>query len=185
LLKKYQANEKRKPGQRLFIYKKESCMKKLLPFALLTFSMLAAALFAMSPMHSVSAHASASSALAPILEINKDARFFGNPNHKAGDRIEFSNPVYDAATHKFIGHSDGECFYVSNTEFQCNWSLLLSDGTIDITGAQASEASQTVYAIVGGTGAYEGIRGEVLLTAEGGVNNDGEATAYVYHFRIL
>jgi len=154
-------------------------MKRLLPFALLAFSLLVAALLTTS--HSSSA--SANTTLAPVYEHNADARFFGNPNHKDGDRIEFANPVYDATNQKVIGSSDGECVYDSSTIFQCDWTLMLPNGNIVLSGAQNAQQSHTVYAIVGGTGAYSQIKGDAVLTSTGDITN-GEAIQYKYTFHL-
>ncbi|QBD82886.1 hypothetical protein EPA93_45760 [Ktedonosporobacter rubrisoli] len=158
-------------------------MKRLLPFALLTFSILGAVLFTMSQMSQGSlAHASSNKNLAPVYEHNQ-AHFFGNPNHKTGDRIEFANQVYDANNENVIGSSDGECFFASETVFQCDWTLMLPDGNIVISGAQNDQQANTVYAIVGGTGAYSHIQGEVTLTSIGKITN-GEAPQYKYTFHL-
>jgi hypothetical protein len=159
-------------------------MKRLLPFALLALSLLGAALFTMSHSswgHS-SAYASSSSQLGPFYEHNHP-HFIGNPNHKQGDDIEFSSPVYDSANKEVIGSSNGECFYASDTVYHCDWTLMLPDGNIILSGAQKAEASHTVYAIVGGTGAYYQIRGEATLTATG-INSEGEAAQYKYTFHL-
>jgi len=156
-------------------------MKKLVPFALLTFSLLAATMFSMG--HSSSASANSSTKLAPVYEHNIHARFFGDPHHKVGDRIEFGNPVYDATNQKVIGSSDGECLYASDTVYQCDWTLMLPDGNIVLAGAQNAQQSHTVYAVVGGTGAYYQIKGEAILTSTGHITN-GEAVLYKYNFHL-
>jgi hypothetical protein len=156
-------------------------MHKKVSFTLLTLSIVAAALFFVS--HSSSASANSNPTLAPVYEHNNDARFFGNPQHKTGDRIEFANPVYDAANQKVIGSSDGECFYASNTVYQCSWTLMLANGNIVLEGAQGSQQTRTVYAIVGGTGAYCQIQGEAVLTSTGNITN-GEAPVYRYTFHL-
>ncbi len=159
-------------------------MKRLLTCTLLAFSLLGVALFAMgySSWGHSSAHANSSPYLAPVYEHNHPD-FIGNPNHKQGDDIEFSSPVYDASNTKVIGSSNGECFYASNTIYQCNWTLILPNGTIVLAGAQNAEATHTTYAITGGTGAYYQIRGEADLTAMH-INAEGEAAQYKYTFRI-
>lgn len=161
-------------------------MKRLRPFALLTFSIVVAALFTMSYSswsHS-SAYASSSTDLPPVYEHNHP-EFFGDGHHKEGDTIEFSSPLYDATNQTVIGSADGGCVYTSDsdTTYQCTWTLTLPDGDIVLSGAQNAQKTKTAYAIVGGTGAYYEIKGEALLTSMGSIAS-GEASQYKYTFHL-
>jgi hypothetical protein len=140
-------------------------MKRLLPFALLTFSLLGVALFTMS--HSSSAYAKSSTELAPVYEHNLHHKFIGDQHNKEGGYIVFANPVYDATDQKVIGSSNGVCTYTSNTLYQCDWTLTLPNGNIVLSGTQNEQQSKIAYAVVGGTGAYYQIKGEANLTLVG------------------
>lgn len=155
-------------------------MKRSLPIALLT--LLIAVLLATS--NSSSAFASSSqTALAPIYEHNINARFIGDPFDKEGARIEFANPIYDATNETQIGASVGSCLYTSPVLLQCNWTLILPDGTISLAGAQHAQRHDAAYAVVGGTGIYSQIKGEAYITGAGYITN-GEAVEYKYEFNL-
>jgi hypothetical protein len=135
-------------------------MKKIVPLAPLALAILVAVLFAAS--HNSSVYAS-SAKLATVYEHDTTTKFFGNSQHKLGGYEVFTNPVYDANDKNVIGSSDGECTYASDTVYQCDWTLMLPHGNVVLSGAQTAQQSQTVYAVVGGTGAYYQIKGEAIL----------------------
>ena len=80
-----------------------------------------------------------------------------------------------------IGSSDGFCLYVSQTTYQCEWTMDLPAGKIVISGADTTQDSTETYAVVGGTELYRGARGDVTLKLLHIKNGD----EYKYTFNLL
>jgi hypothetical protein len=92
----------------------------------------------------------------------------GAPGPGIGDRLVFSNPVFDTAG-QLIGRDGAECVIVriDPTEpparqqiVQCTMSVQLADGQITVQGL--AQGTENHFAVTGGTGAYRNARGEVL-----------------------
>jgi hypothetical protein len=87
---------------------------------------------------------------------------FGS-HHKlrAGDRF--------AIGHKITGDDTGidraVCTYVARGYTLCTNAFRLSRGTLYIEGLVRGEPTNALYAVTGGTGAYDGARGTAVLTA--------------------
>jgi hypothetical protein len=92
----------------------------------------------------------------------------GAPGPSIGDRLVFSNPLYDAQG-QVIGRDGAECVIVriDPTEpperqqvVQCTISAQFADGQITVQGL--AQGTENYFAVTGGTGAYRKARGEVL-----------------------
>ena len=92
----------------------------------------------------------------------------GAPGPGIGDRLVFSNPMFDTAGQQ-VGRDAAECTIVriDPTEpparqqiVQCLISVTLADGQITVQGM--AQGTENYFAITGGTGAYRKARGEVL-----------------------
>jgi cytochrome c553 len=85
----------------------------------------------------------------------------GKPGDSIGDQWLFDQPLLDAQRKK-IGNNAGVCIRtkVGNSS-QCQWTLTLDKGTIQVAGREFDQGSSNI-AIVGGTGAYQHIRGELV-----------------------
>ncbi len=78
-----------------------------------------------------------------------------------------------------IGNNSGTCVRTRvGHSFQCQWTLALENGTIQVSGRELDQGTSTV-SIVGGSGIYSGISGEMESTN----NNDGTFTQTL-HYRI-
>jgi len=101
------------------------------------------------------------------------ARFIdsGEAGDSPGDILVFDQPLLDEQQHK-IGNNSGSCIRTRNGHsFQCQWTLSLADGTIQVAGREFDQGKSNL-SIIGGTGAYTGISG--VMTSVN--NNDGTFT---------
>lgn len=92
----------------------------------------------------------------------------GAPGPGIGDRLVFSNPIFDTAGQQ-VGRDGAECVIVRidatapperQQVVQCTISVQLPDGQITVQGL--AQGTENYFAITGGTGAYRKARGEVL-----------------------
>ena len=76
-------------------------------------------------------------------------------------------------------NNSGSCIRTrTGHSFQCQWTLSLDDGTIQVAGREFDQGTSQI-SITGGTGRYSGITGE--MTSHN--NNDGTFTQTL-HYRI-
>ena len=76
-----------------------------------------------------------------------------------------------------IGNNSGICFRTRvGHSLQCQWTLTLTDGSIQVAGREFDEGSSDI-AIVGGTGAYSGITGHMRSVN----NGDGTFTQTLFY----
>ena len=102
----------------------------------------------------------------------------GEPGDSVGDILTFDQPLLDKDM-KEIGNNSGTCVRTRvGYSFQCQWTLTLENGTIQVSGRELDQGTSTL-SIVGGTGKYSGISGEM----ESSNNNDGTFTQTL-HYRI-
>ncbi len=93
-----------------------------------------------------------------------------------GDILVFDQPLLDKAKRK-IGNNSGTCIRTRVADsFQCQWTLTFGNrskisGSILVAGREFDKGASTV-SIIGGTGSYTGISGEMESTN----NNDGTFT---------
>ena len=95
----------------------------------------------------------------------------GETGDSVGDMVVFDQPLLDA-NGAVIGNNSGVCIRTRvDHSYQCQWTLTFDDGSIQVAGREADQGSSAI-SIVGGTGAYTGISGEMISTN----NNDGTFT---------
>lgn len=103
----------------------------------------------------------------------------GTAADNVGDLLTFANPIYDAANVTKIGVDHGYCVRVIvGKSMECHWTMMLAKGQIMVDGP-VDDGGDTVLAVTGGTGAYRGVRGEMLIHAR-----DAKATGYDFHYRL-
>lgn len=103
----------------------------------------------------------------------------GPKSDNLGDVLTFSNEIFDASNKHHAGTDQGYCLRVAiGRAFECNWTLKLPDGQITVEGP-FYDASDSVLAITGGTGAYVGAGGEMHLHAR-----DGAGSAYDFTYLL-
>jgi hypothetical protein len=90
----------------------------------------------------------------------------GAPGDSPGDMFVFDQPLLNEAR-ETIGSNSGYCVRTLPGQFsECQWTLTLADGTITVAGREA-ETGTSYVPIVGGTGAYERVRGVLATTPNG------------------
>ncbi len=95
----------------------------------------------------------------------------GEPGDSVGDILVFDQPLLDERQHK-IGNNSGSCIRSRvGHSFQCQWTLSLTNGSIQVAGREFDQGTSAL-SIVGGTGIYAGVTGEMTSVN----NNDGTFT---------
>jgi hypothetical protein len=95
----------------------------------------------------------------------------GEPGDSVGDILAFDQPLLNEQR-KIIGNNSGTCLRTRvGHSFQCSWTLTFDDGSIQVTGREFDQGVSAI-GIVGGTGNYAGISGEMQSVN----NNDGTFT---------
>ncbi len=95
----------------------------------------------------------------------------GDSGDSVGDILTFDQPLLDKQGEQ-IGNNSGACIRTRvGHSFQCQWTLTLKDGSIQVAGREFDKGTSHI-AIVGGTGRYAGITGQM----ESINNGDGTFT---------
>jgi hypothetical protein len=101
----------------------------------------------------------------------------GDEGDSVGDILTFANEVYDENNESMVGTDNGYCFRTAvGAAWECEWTLTLEDGQINVSGPFL-DAGDSTLAIIGGTGAYANARGQMSLHAR---NADGTEYDFVY-----
>jgi hypothetical protein len=83
-----------------------------------------------------------------------------------GDILTFDQPLLDEGMNA-IGNNSGICIRTRvGHSFQCQWTLTVDKGSIQVAGREFDQGTSTV-SIIGGTGDYSGISGEMESTNNG------------------
>jgi allene oxide cyclase len=91
-----------------------------------------------------------------------------------GDILTFNNPVFNTANQSQVGHDEGFCtrIQVKLGIWECLWTTFLKGGQITVQGPYY-DTHNSVLTITGGTGVYDGARGQMkLLARDGGKEYD-------------
>ena len=95
----------------------------------------------------------------------------GEPGDSVGDILVFDQPLLDEQR-QTIGNNSGTCIRTRvHHSYQCQWTLTLANGSIQVAGREF-DAGASQISVVGGTGKYAGIVGEMRSVN----NNDGTFT---------
>ena len=90
----------------------------------------------------------------------------GEPGDSVGDILVFDQPLLNEQKVK-IGNNSGSCIRTRvGHSFQCQWTLTLEDGSIQVVGREFDKGKSNIT-IVGGTGRYTGITGEMQSVNNG------------------
>jgi hypothetical protein len=95
---------------------------------------------------------------------------FHPPKNSLGDVLGFHNPVYNSSNKRRIATDNGYCIRTvatGKTEWECTWTTLLPGGNLTVEGPYRDDGTDTTLTITGGTGAYMGAEGSMLLHATG------------------
>jgi Dirigent-like protein len=102
----------------------------------------------------------------------------GETGDSVGDILTFDQPLLDEQG-KQIGNNSGTCIRTRvGYSFQCQWTLTLKNGSVQVAGRELDEGT-SVITIIGGTGQYTGINGQMES-----VNNKNGTFAQTLHYWI-
>ena len=109
---------------------------------------------------------------------NNPAQFIdiGETGDSVGDILVFDQPLLDKEMN-VIGNNSGSCIRtLVGHSYQCQWTLTFDNqfqngGSIQVAGREQDKGISNI-SIIGGTGKYSGISGEMVSTN----NNDGTFT---------
>jgi hypothetical protein len=94
-----------------------------------------------------------------------------------GDLLVFANDVYDENNETQVGTDQGWCIRTRvGVSWECTWTMTLAEGQIVVQGP-FMDTGESTLAIIGGTGAYAGARGEMGLEAN-------DETSYRFTYRL-
>jgi hypothetical protein len=93
----------------------------------------------------------------------------GKKGDSTGDILTFHNNVFDGTDTAKAGTNQGQCVRESPKAgtWECWWTTSLDGGQITVEGP-FSDTSNTVFAVTGGTGLYENVRGSMQVEAING-----------------
>ena len=111
---------------------------------------------------------------------DKPARYIdnGEPGDSVGDVLTFDQPLLNEDMQE-IGNNSGTCIRSRvGHSFQCQWTLTLENGSIQVAGREY-DLGTSILSIIGGTGRYSGISGEMEST-----NNDNGTFTQILRYSI-
>jgi hypothetical protein len=101
----------------------------------------------------------------------------GEPGDSVGDKFVFDQPLLDEHSNS-IGNNSGTCIRTRvGHNSQCQWTLTFNNGSIQVAGREFDQGASDIT-IVGGTGIYAGITGEMKSVN----NNDDTYTQTLYYW---
>jgi hypothetical protein len=101
----------------------------------------------------------------------------GEPGDSVGDILTFDQPLLNEQGEQ-IGNNSGTCIRTRVAHsFQCQWTLTLENGSIQVAGREFDKGTSAIV-IVGGTGHYAGITGQM----ESVNNGDGTFTQTLHYW---
>ena len=101
----------------------------------------------------------------------------GESGDTSGDILTFANPVFNENDAEQVGTDNGYCVrIVVGESWYCHFQLFLSDGDMTVDGVFLDSGTSTLD-IIGGSGAYFGAQGNMLLDA---LNPEGTQYSFVY-----
>ena len=107
-----------------------------------------------------------------------DADGSGGPSD--GDIQTFSITAFDREGGTQIGSGTGNCVLLKAPLAMCTSSVTDDNGTLVITGQDNQSQPKAGFAVVGGNGDYEKVRGSVRLTQK-----EGDPSAYTARARLF
>jgi len=103
----------------------------------------------------------------------------GEKGDSVGDVLTFSNEMYDESNTTKVGSDNGYCVRTAKgMAWECTFTVALDDGSISVEGP-FYDGQDSVMSVIGGTGKYAKVRGEMKLHAR-----DAEGSAYDFVFDL-
>ena len=82
----------------------------------------------------------------------------------AGDQLAFHNPLFDVTDKHQVGQTNGDCVRtVVGQLYECFATIFLPAGQIALQGPFYTNGADSMFAITGGTGAYQEARGQMRV----------------------
>jgi hypothetical protein len=106
-----------------------------------------------------SAQAPAGTTLHLVSKSEKNVGFFPKGRPHQGDHFGFGDTISGDDT----GYDRAACTIVGRS-LLCTIQVQLTKGTLSVQGIAPQRSNNTPFAIVGGTGAYDGARGTAFVT---------------------
>ncbi len=104
----------------------------------------------------------------------------GDEDDSVGDILTFANPIFDEENKTQVGSDNGWCVRTAvGQAWECFWTLMLKGGQITVEGPFL-DAGDSVLAVTGGTGAYSGAKGEMVLHAR-----NAEGSEYDFAYKLV
>ena len=93
----------------------------------------------------------------------------GRHGDSTGDILTFHNKLFDETDTTKVGTLQGQCVRESPRAgtWECWWTMSLADGQVTVEGP-FSDTSNPAFAVTGGTGIYENVRGSMQVEAING-----------------
>ena len=102
----------------------------------------------------------------------------GQAGDSVGDMFVFDQPLLDEQEQN-IGNNSGICIRTRvGHSSQCQWTLTFDKGSIQVAGREFDRGTSAIT-IVGGTGVYAGISGEMQS-----INNDDGTFTQTLFYRV-
>ncbi len=87
----------------------------------------------------------------------------GPQGDSVGDILTFSNKLFDESNTREVGTNQGYCVrVVAGQSYECFWTAFFDEGQITVEGPFFDTKGSTL-AITGGTGDFQGARGQMRL----------------------
>ena len=154
-------------------------MKRLIaPTLAAAAALLVVAVVNASAGHGKGRHSSQGGTPVVVERATTDAVTNGEATDAAGNILTFANEVFDATNTRKIGKDQGSCVRtVVGTAWECAFTTFLPAGQITVEGP-FYDTGNSVLAVIGGTGAYRNVRGEMELRYR---NPAGTEFDFVFH----
>lgn len=100
----------------------------------------------------------------------------GPAGDSLGDVLAFANPLYNAGDTRVVGSDNGSCVRTAvGKSYECQWTNTLPGGSVMVAGPFL-DAGDSTLAVIGGTGRYRGVSGEMLLHARNAAGSEYDFT---------
>jgi len=99
------------------------------------------------------------------------------PGDSVGDILTFANALFDESNTRQVGTNQGYCVrVVVGQSYECMWTAFFEEGQLMVEGPFFDTKGSTL-AITGGTGDFEGARGQMQLEFR---NSQGTEFNFIY-----
>ena len=104
----------------------------------------------------------------------------GPKGDSMGDLNPFSDPLYDTTNKTRVGYESGSCIRtIVGRLWECSWTVFLKHGQISVEGPSYDNSTDSVLAIIGGTGIYSNARGQLKVHDRDKAGTEADYTFYL------